>query len=156
MSVAWYGIEVDKCFDHIRGINYGSQMAQEFAMIPKRRVIQILFALASLDNKEINWGQFNRKIDNINNQAKQKTEEFLIKLDNKSYQVSNRIMILKEADAIRSHRAYLRQELDKSKNQISQLRGEAKRLQEEKRMLEIERRHLELCAENPSAYYDCP
>ena len=102
-------------------------MAQEFAMIPKRRIIQILFALASLDNKEINWGQFNRKIDNINNQAKQKSEDFLIQLDNKSYQVSNRIMVLKEADAIRSHRTYLRQELEKSKNQISQLRGDAKK-----------------------------
>ena len=108
MSVAWYGIEVDKCFDHIRGINYGSLMAQEFAMIPKRRIIQILFALASLDNKEINWGQFNRKIDNINNQAKQKSEDFLIQLDNKSYQVSNRIMVLKEADAIRKSQNLLK------------------------------------------------
>ena len=156
MSVAWYGIELDKCFDHIRGINYSSSIVQELSMIPKRRVIQILFALASLDNKEITWGQFNRRIENINNQARVKSEEFYIKLDNKTDQVINRVAILNEMQAIRNNRAYLRQELENSRYEIDQLRGEAKRLEEEKRMLETQRRQLELCAENPGAYYNCP
>ena len=155
-SVTMYGIGLDICFDYIRGINYSSLIVQEFSMIPKRRVIQILFALASLDNREITWGQFNRRIANINNQARIKTEEFFIKLDNKTDQVINRVAILNEMQAIRNNRAYLRQELENSRYEIDQLRGESKRLEEEKRMLETQRRQLELCAENPGAYYNCP
>ena len=42
--------------------NYKSALILELSMIPQRRYIQTLFALAELENNEITWGQFNRKI----------------------------------------------------------------------------------------------
>ena len=77
MSISWLGKEVDKCSTHIREAKYSSPMAQEFILIPQRLVVQQLFLLASLDNKEITWGQYNRKTEEIDNFAEKKTSDFV-------------------------------------------------------------------------------
>lgn len=148
MSISWLGNEVDKCSSHIREAKYSSPMAQEFILIPQRLVVQQLFLLASLDNKEITWGQYNRKTEEIDNFAAKKTSDFVERMKNQSYQVKNRIMILNEVDEINRNRAYLDAQLQKSRNELRSLKNENRRI-------ENERRRLKMCAQNPGEYWGC-
>ena len=105
--------------------------------------------LASLDNKEITWGQYNRKTEEIDNFAEKKTSDFVERMKNQSYQVKNRIMILNEVDEINRNRAYLDSQLQKSRNELRSLKNENRRI-------ENERRRLKMCAQNPGEYWGCP
>ncbi|WP_440634902.1 hypothetical protein [Candidatus Pelagibacter sp. HIMB1746] len=148
MSISWVGKETDKCSVILRDAKYNSPMAQEFILIPQRLLIQQLFLLASLDNKEINWGEYNRKTEELDNFAEKKVSDFLEKMKNQSYQVKNRIMILNEIDTLNANRAYLDTQLQRSKNQLKSLRNE-------NRKLENEKRRIEMCVRNPGEYLYC-
>ena len=104
--------------------------------------------LASLDNKEITWGQYNRKKQEINDFALNKMNDFIEKIKKQSYQVKNRIMILNEVDEINRNRAYLDAQLQKSRNELRSLKNENRRI-------ENERRRLKMCAQNPGEYWGC-
>ena len=148
MSISWLGKEVDKCSSHFREAKYSSPRAQEFILIPQRLMVQQLFLLASLDNKEITWGQYNRKKEEINDFALNKMNDFIEKIKKQSYQVKNRIMILNEVDEINRNRAYLDAQLQKSRNELRSLKNENRRI-------ENERRRLKMCAQNPGEYWGC-
>ena len=123
-------------------------MAQEFILIPQRLLIQQLFLLASLNNKEISWGQYNRKTEELDGFAEKQIDDFLKRMQNQSYQVRNRIMILNEIDTINSNRAYLDEQLQRSRNEL-------RSLQNENRRIENERRRLQMCVQNPGEYLYC-
>jgi len=142
------GKEIDKCSVILRDAKYNSPMAQEFILIPQRLLIQQLFLLASLDNKEISWGVYNRKTEELDNFAEKKVSDFLEKMKNQSYQVKNRITILNEIDTLNANRAYLDTQLQRSKNQLKSLRNE-------NRKLENEKRRIEMCVRNPGEYLYC-
>jgi len=148
MSISWIGNEIDKCGKNLSETKYNSPMAQEFILIPQRLVIQQLFLLASLNNKEISWGQYNIKTEEVDTFAEKKLSDFLEKVKNQSYQVKNRIMILNEIDTINNNRAYLDEQLQRSRNEL-------RSLQNENRRIENERRRLELCVQNPGEYLYC-
>ena len=148
MSISWVGKETDKCAVNLREAKYNSPMAQEFILIPQRLLIQQLFLLASLDNKEITWGQYNRKTEELDNFAEKKVSDFLERMKNQSYQVKNRIMILNEIDTLNANRAYLDNQLQKSRNDLKSLRNENRRLENEKR-------RIEMCVQNPGEYLYC-
>ena len=144
-----YGSELDKCFNYIRSSNYKSALILELSMIPQRRYIQTLFALAELENNEITWGQFNRKIQAITDNTRLKSETFLKKIDDTAMQVYNTVKLQEEAEAIERNRNYLKQELQISKNQMRELEFEIRELEKQKRT-------LRLCAMNPGEYIGCP
>ena len=65
-------------------------------------------------------------------------------MQNQSYQVRNRIMILNEIDTINSNRAYLDEQLQRSRNEL-------RSLQNENRRIENERRNCNVCS-NPEVF----
>ena len=148
MSISWVGKEMDKCGKNLIEAKYNSPMAQEFILIPQRLLVQQLFLLASLNNKEISWGQYNRKTEEIDNFAEKQVDDFLKRLKSQSYQVRNRIMILNEIDTLNANRAYLDAQLQSSRNEL-------RSLQNENRRIENEKRRLEMCAQNPGEYWGC-
>jgi hypothetical protein len=148
MSISWLGKETDKCGKNLSEAKYNSPMAQEFILIPQRLLVQQLFLLASLNNKEISWGQYNRKTEELDGFAEKQIDDFLKRMQSQSYQVRNRIMILNEIDTINSNRAYLDEQLQRSRNEL-------RSLQNENRRIENERRRLELCVQNPGEYLYC-
>ena len=139
---------MDKCGKNLIEAKYNSPMAQEFILIPQRLLVQQLFLLASLNNKEISWGQYNRKTEEIDSFAEKQVDDFLKRLKSQSYQVRNRIMILNEIDALNANRAYLDAQLQSSRNEL-------RSLQNENRRIENEKRRLEMCAQNPGEYWGC-
>ena len=57
-------------------------------------------------------------------------------------------MILNEIDTINSNRAYLDEQLQRSRNEL-------RSLQNENRRIENERRRLQMCVQNPGEYLYC-